>query len=440
MRAGSLIVGAVMAAVLVSAAGGALAQPTAAAGQAPDSRALVTELRRQIAEHYVVPSTRPAIEALLAKGLTEGRYDVNDASLLAERINEDLSAASNDKHLGIHYDPRMAAMIGERRRDDDVGGPAWERMAQVGNHGIREMRLLDGNVRYLALDGFVWAGPKSAEAYDVAMRFLKEGDAAVIDLRRNGGGSPEAVQYVISHFMEPDRPLVAFHMGAAGKVDRLSTLASLPAGRMVGKPLYVLISGHSASAAEEFVGHVSGFKLGELVGATTAGAAYRNDHFALGNGWIASISVGRPELAATGGDWEARGFAPNIAADPGKALEVAHLHALKRLAATAPPDEKPMLEARRAILDAQLNPVDPQLPLSAYAGMFGERTLTVEGGRLFFQRSGGPKSALVPAGGNSFLLEGSPGSRIEFKSKDGSVSGFELIRSDGSRTPVARSS
>ena len=43
---------------------------------------------------------------------------------------------------------------------------------------------------------------------------------------------------------------------------------------MVGKPLYVLTGGSSASAAEEFIGHVAGFKLGELVGETTAGAGF----------------------------------------------------------------------------------------------------------------------------------------------------------------------
>ena len=44
------------------------------------------------------------------------------------------------------------------------------------------------------------------------MRFLRGGDAVIIDLRRNGGGSPDAVQYLVSHFLEPNRPLVTFYM------------------------------------------------------------------------------------------------------------------------------------------------------------------------------------------------------------------------------------
>ena len=50
---------------------------------------------------------------------------------------------------------------------------------------------------------------------------------------------------------------------------------------MVGKPLYVLTSGGTASAAEEFTGHVAGYKLGELIGENTAGAGFRNEFYPL---------------------------------------------------------------------------------------------------------------------------------------------------------------
>jgi hypothetical protein len=412
----------------------------ASAQERQDAKTVVAELRRLIAAHYVVAERRSQIDAILAKGLASGRYDASEPGVIVQRVNEDLAAASNDKHLGIHFDPQQAAMINGRQSDMRAEGPEWERLAQIRNHGLSEMRVMDGNVRYLRLDGFVWTGPKSAEAYDAAMRFLKDGDAAIIDLRYNGGGSPEAVQYVTSHFMEANRPLVAFHMGGSGQVDRVSTLASVPAGRMVGKPLYVLTSGHSASAAEEFVGHVGGFRLGELVGETTAGAAYRNDHFNIGGGYVASISVGRPELASTGGDWEAKGFAPTIAVAPEKALDAAHLHALRRLAQSVAVTEKPLLEGRIALLQAQVEPVTPALPLAVYAGAYGERTISLENGRLFFERKGGPRSAMIAVGPNLFLLEANPGTQIEFKPVDGTVPSFDLKRPDGSHVSAQRTS
>jgi C-terminal processing protease CtpA/Prc len=144
---------------------------------------------------------------------------------------------------------------------------------------------------------------------------------------------------LVSHFLGANRPIVTFYMGA-NKVDRLSSLPSVPAGRLIGKPLYVLTSSHTASAAEEFTGHIAGFKLGEIVGETTAGAGFRNEFFPVAGGYVISVSIGRAVLASTGKDWEGVGIAPTTKIDPSKALELAHSHALRRVASTAPATDK----------------------------------------------------------------------------------------------------
>lgn len=418
------------------------AQPgaPAAAPARADGRTVVAEIRRLLAANYVLPEVRPRLDSILAKGLAEGRYDVSDPSVLLDRVNADLTAVARDKHLSLEYDPRQAAEIAAEPADqpEDSGPSAGQmRQAQRRNHGFTEMKVLPGNVRYVNLQGFVWVGPKSAEAYDNAMRFLKDGDAAIIDLRQNGGGSPEAVQYLVSHFMEPNRPLMTFHM-AGNQTDRTSTLANLPAGRMVGKPLYVLTSGRSASAAEEFTGHIAGYRLGELIGATTAGAGFRNQFFPLPGGYLISISVGRAVLASTGKDWEGVGIAPTTAVDPEKALLVAQSRALSRLAAAAPPREKANYEATAALLAAQVDPVATALPLAAYAGNFGDRKVWTENGRLAFQREGGPKFFLVPIGQNLFAFQDDAMTRVEYKVAGNVATGFELQRGDGSKVEAVR--
>jgi len=419
------------------------AAPAAAPARA-DGRTVVAEMRRLLNANYVLPEVRPKLDAALAKGLAEGRYNTSDPAVLLDRVNADLTAIAHDKHLSLEYDPRQAAelaaeLAAQPAQQPEDSGPSPEqiRQAQRRNHGFTEMKVLPGNVRYVNMQGFVWVGPKSAEAYDNVMRFLKEGDAVIIDLRQNGGGSPQSVQYLVSHFMEPNRPLVTFHMGAS-QVDRLSTLPTLPAGRMVGKPLYVLTSGRSASAAEEFTGHVAGYKLGELIGATTAGAGFRNQFFPLPGGYLISISVGRAVLASTGKDWEGVGIAPTTASDPEKALQLAQVHALRRLASTAPPREKANYEATAAMLAAQVDPVATALPLAAYAGNFGERKVSIENGRLAFQREGGPKLAMVAIGPNLFALENDAMTRIEYKVAGNAATAFELQRGDGSKVEAVR--
>jgi hypothetical protein len=54
------------------------------------------------------------------------------------------------------------------------------------------------------------------------------------------------------------------------------------------------------------------------------------------------------------------------------------------------------------------------LPLADYGGSYGERTIGVDGGQLFYQRAGRMRSALVPLGDNVFTFEDDPAVRLEF--------------------------
>jgi hypothetical protein len=434
----------VAAAAIALGSGNAAAQPASAppaSAKQVDSRAVIADVRRILADNYVLADVRPKLDAALAKGLASGRYDVADPTVLADRINADLSAVAHDKHLGIQFAPDQAKDLASRPDGGaDDAPPSAEEMRQADrlNHGITQLKVLPGNIRYMELIGFFWGGPKTAAIYDDAMRFLSGADVVVIDLRRNGGGSPEAVQYLISHFVEPNKPIVTFYMGK-DKVDRKTSLASLPAGRIVGKPLYVLTSARSASAAEEFIGHVAGFRLGEVIGETSAGAGFRNSFFPVAGGYVISVSVGRAVLASTGKDWEGVGIAPTTKVDPDKALEVAQSHALKRLASAASRREKRALEAQATLLEAQVTPVQTALPLARYAGLYGERSVALDDGKLLYSRLDGPKVPLIAVGANEFAFAEDPLARIRFNVAGNAVTGLELIRGDGSKVTAERS-
>ena len=274
---------------------------------------------------------------MLTKGIAAGRYDITDPDQLVERLNADLHTVTPDKHLGLMYNPETSKELAahpDTGADDAPPTPEDIAAAVRRNSGLVQMRILPGNIRYLETDGFVWAGEVTERAYDDAMRFLSGGDAVIIDMRKNGGGDPFAVRYLVSHFLAPNTKLMTFYMGS-NRVDTTAALATTIAPRMVGKPLYVLTSGGTASAAEEFLGHVAGYKLGELIGENSAGAGFRNQFYPLPDGMMISISVGQAILASTGKGWEGVGFAPNTAVPVDQALDVAEAHALKRIASTA---------------------------------------------------------------------------------------------------------
>jgi hypothetical protein len=389
-------------------------------------------VRKILAERYVLPAKRPALDAALAEGLRSGRYRTADPALLAQRIDEDLARVGQDRHLNIALNPAQARVLAENVGGEAPDDGAYARAARDAAHGLQATRLLPGNVRYLDYVAFHWTGAETAAAIDRAMAFLAGGEAAIIDLRRNGGGSPDAVQRAISPFLEPGRPLMTFYMNGDVANERTAAVGVPPESRMAGKPLYVLVGGNTASAAEEFAGHVAGYRLGELVGDTTAGAGFRNELFPVGGAYVLSVSVGRAVLESTQKDWERVGIAPTIRAEPTEALQVAHAAALRRLAAAAPEGaRRTTLTALAEAADAARTRPAPAQPLAAYAGSYGIRTITLRDGRLHHQRERRFPEPLIALGDDLFALENDPSLRLRFTVADGRATGFGLETATG---------
>jgi hypothetical protein len=418
-----------------------VAQPAEQAAATVDGRAVASEVKRLLNQHYVLAEARAKFAAVLDKGISGGRYDGAQAEKLVQLINADLATVTADKHLGLMYDPKyskeLAAALPNAGADDAPPTTAEVAAAERRNHGIIQLKVLPGNIRYLESDGFLWAGAPTERAYDDAIRFLAGGDAIIIDMRKNGGGSPDAVRYLTSHFTKPNTPLMTFYMGSQG-TNRSTSLGSLRAPSLAGKPLYVLTGKGSASAAEEFIGHVAGYKLGELVGERTAGAGFRNEFFALPAGMVISISVGQAILASTGKGWEAEGFTPTVEVPLDRALDAASIRAWRTIAQSAPADRAKTLLAVAAVTEAKINPVKTALPPSAYAGTFGQRSVLLEGGKLVFRGLSGQKFDLIALGPNEFTLEQDPALRIHFDVSGAAATGFEMVRGDGSKVTAAR--
>lgn len=284
---------------------------------------------------YVFPDRVPAMRDALRDAQAAGRYDTTDPLAFAERISEDLSRASGDGHLYLRWDPEQFAAASSEPAEAVEGADlnaVWYARFRAMNWGLTEQRVLPGNVRYLKVALFGWANDEAGVAYDDAMRFLKGGDAAIIDLRGNGGGSHDAVRYALSHFMKADELLITF-LEAGHPPYPSRTLTHLPAGRMIGKPLYVLIDGRAASAGEEFAYSVQQFGLGTLIGQTTAGGANNNRFVPIGPGFMLSVSYGQPQHPRTGTNWEGVGVSPDIKTPADQALERAQALAREALAA-----------------------------------------------------------------------------------------------------------
>lgn len=389
------------------------------------ARALA-EIRRLVADRYVFPERRAAIVDRLEKAEKSGRYNLDRAEDFVRAVTEDLSAASHDGHIYLLFDPAQfaARSAPARSREGQAGDEDayFTAMALRDNHGLTEMRILPGNVRYLKISLFLWVNDSSGQAYDDAMRFLRGGDAIIIDLRGDGGGNAMAVNYLTSHFMAADQLLQTFYL--AGEPPAQSrTLSHLPAGRLTGKPLYVLTDHGVGSAAEEFASHVKLFKLGELVGGTTAGAANNNDLLPIAPGFVFSLSTGRPVHSVSGGNWEGVGVTPDVDVPPQTALDVALARALRRLSDAGGPN---VGQYRWALpeVEARLKPASvPTERQQAFAGRYGPATVAWREGALWLSRPNRPERKLYPMDeAGLFGLEGAPMARVRF-----TVDGLEIL-------------
>lgn len=288
---------------------------------APCHRQLALQQIEQIINtHYVFVEKRAPIIEKLRKSQRQHRYEVSDPELLVERVNQDLQEISHDGHLYLkHNAQEYAAALAPPSSD---AGMESFRKAQATrmNHGLVELRILSGNVRYLKLASFQWVGDgSSARAYDAAARFLAEGDAILVDLRGNGGGQSEAADYFLEHIV-----------GANARARGVTSTGTSP-----GKPLYLLIDNDVGSAAEAVAYDAKLRKTAILVGATTFGAANNNKRFPIAPRFILSVSYHRPVHPLSGTNWEGTGVSPDVAVPAAEALDAAFAEALRLLYARA---------------------------------------------------------------------------------------------------------
>ena len=430
----------IVAAAALGVAGSSVAAAQAPAPAAPPRldaatrRAVVDTLAARLIRHYVDADTGMLIAAKMRSRLTAGAYDdITSPGRFAEALTVDLRSINDDRHLNVTYNPespgstpgpqgiQMAAVLPQPALPS--GPPptgAGADAARRTNYSLGRVDILPGNVGYLDIRGFSGA-QMVIPAIKSALEYLQGTDAIIFDLRRNGGGSPFSVNIIISHFTTADTiPSLTVKNRSGNQTFTRYTFATVPGPRRPTVPLYVLTSGATASAGEDFTFVLKNMKRATIVGETTAGAGHNNANLNLGNGFNASVSFTRVVDPKTGAEWERVGVTPDVKVDQAKALDVAHALALKTIAASETDQRRvAVLNLTRETVEAQTNPrTVPAALLAAYAGVYdGGRTVGVDAGRLTFSpRQGAPPDQLVALTDNTFAFGAT---RLSFE-RDGS--------------------
>ena len=319
-----------------------LSVPAFAAADAPLNAsaraAIVQTLAKEMNANYIDLAVAKKVGSAIAKKNAEGGYaSTASAQAFSAALTKDLRKLSGDLHFNAKFDERF------RERGSGLDAPSRVESADESvqavrsGYGIEKLERLPGNVGYIELSGF---GPTElvGPAYAAAMSLLAGADALIIDLRRNGGGHPGSVAYLMSHFFPPGdkRHLNDFYYRSSNRTYASWTLASVT--ERYRKSVYVLTSARTASGGEECAYNFHTQKRATLVGETTAGAANPVRPFSVGHGVAVWIPFGRAINPVTKTNWEHVGVKPDIAVPAAQALQTAHVAILRKLVSGAKAD------------------------------------------------------------------------------------------------------
>jgi hypothetical protein len=382
-----------------------------------EKKEVIDALCANLEREYIFPEITEKYVRMLRDNLRSGQYDkIVQPGEFAVTVTNDLMAVHRDEHLRVLFNPAWVEEERNRRELDGQAIKLQERRSRTTNYGFIEIKILPGNIGYLRLDSFSY-DTGAQDAAVGAMGFLANADAVIIDLRRNGGGSPEMVQFLCSYFLDnPRKHLNSFSYKDPERLTQYWTYTYLPGKRLDKADLYLLTSENTFSAAEEFSYNLKNLKRATVIGETTGGGAHDNRFVILSDRFEMSLPFARAINPVTKTNWEGVGVEPDVKVPQDKALGTAQAMASQRLAER---EKDPAFKAyylwQYDGYNAALNPVSlPKEALRSYVGTYGPRTITLEGDSLFYQREGQAKRKLTPIAGDYFAVDGIENLRLSF--------------------------
>jgi hypothetical protein len=438
MKRQTFIVTAALAGLLVASV--VAAAPAASPDTKLDAgqrKAIVEAVTDVLKEQYIFEDVAEDMERLVKKDLKSGEYaEFETLGDFTKRLTDDLRSVSNDLHLRI--DPLHEIAEEDPEEEAAIQARQLEQLRRE-NYGFRKIEVFRGNIGYLQLSNFRDAsvGGQTAVA---AMNYLANCDALIVDLRMNGGGSPSMIQLISSYFFDEPQHLNSFYIRKSDITQQFWTQANVEGPKMVDTPIYVLTSGNTFSAAEEFTYNLKNMERATIVGETTGGGAHPVTFVHRPEAMVTvKVPFGRAINPISKTNWEGTGVEPDIAVPAADALMAAKMEATRALIANAPDEEaKAIQQWALETYEAYLNPatVDPTA-LASFVGRYGPRHVRVREGALHYQRDGGMSFELVPMGNDLFAFRRGDDYhdlRVQFEKNDvGQVSHFILMNAEGLR-------
>jgi hypothetical protein len=326
-------------------------------------REIVTTALALLRSYYVFPERAGQAATAIEARLAAGEYDDLDEITLTERLTSHLYEICADKHLQVQLGggprpgppgpgapgPEPGPGQGEPA-DHEARLLAMRQRGRLDNFGIHRVQRLDGNIGYLDIRR-VPVPAFAGQAITAAMELVAGTYALIMDLRHNGGGSPDGVVFWCSYlFGNPTVHLSDIFHADTGETRQFWSLDYVPGSRYLDRPVYVLTSGRTFSGGEDFAYTLQPPGRAVVIGETTGGGAHPTRGFPISAAVHIAIPFARSINPVTGTNWQGTGVVPDIAVPQAQARNVAYAKALHHvLSLDVPP---PIAEEARDALAA----------------------------------------------------------------------------------------
>jgi hypothetical protein len=285
---------------------------------AQDRAEILGNSARLLEERYVdeKAGARLARELRASRPLWE---NIADAPAFAEAVTKWLRERSSDGHLGLSY---SAKPIAEDQGEASYSAGEMERWygPQL-NHGVERIERLERNI--MLLDLRVFPPPDmGGDVIAAAMNVIAQGDALILDLRKNGGGAGTA-NLIMGYLLDGEnRSLSGVYNRPQNRLSANTPPAWVPGRRFGGtKPLFILTSRRTFSAAEGVAYDLQALGRAVIVGERTGGGAHPFEYRRVHRHFALDLPESRSVNPITGGNWQGTGVKPDVEVPEAEALD-----------------------------------------------------------------------------------------------------------------------
>jgi C-terminal processing protease CtpA/Prc len=273
-----------------------------------DRREVMSAVISHLDKEYIDPSVGRAAAKKLRQHSPDALITAESGPSFARAVTDVLRETTGDGHLAVEYSEK------ELNADAKADFTQQEMERYYGAHlnfGVNKALRMENNIGLIELSVFPPAA-MGGDTVAAAMQVIAHTDALIIDLRSNGGGG-DTVTLVASYLFDDRQPLSGIYDRATNETQQGHTYAYVPGARFGGKkPVFVLTSKRTFSAAEALAYDLQALKRATIVGEASGGGAHPftyeriHPHFVL---WSVTQKSVNP---ITGGNWQGVGVQPDV--------------------------------------------------------------------------------------------------------------------------------